>query len=121
MYREEPSGASFVLGIMTGAVIGAGVALLFAPRTGQEMRQQIGEQYRDLTERAGQTAQSMREGAQNIRDSAEQLRDQGRERVQRAASQLSDRLSSTAESAAKSAANYTADVASRFQSNSPSV
>ena len=117
MYREEQSGASFMLGIMTGAVIGAGVALLFAPRTGQEMRQQIGEQYRDLTERAGQTAQSMREGAQTIRDSAQQLRDQGRERVQRAASQLSDRLSSTAESAA----NYTADVASRFQSNSPSV
>ena len=117
MYREEQSGASFMLGIMTGAVIGAGVALLFAPRTGQEMRQQLGEQYRDLSERAGQTAQSLREGAQSIRENAAQLRDQGRERVQRAANQLSDRLSSTAESAA----NYTADAASRFQSNLPSV
>jgi gas vesicle protein len=117
MYREDQSGASFMLGIMTGAVIGAGVALLFAPRTGQEMRQQLGEQYRGLAERAEQTAQSLREGAQTIRDSAQQLREQGREKVQRAASQLSDRLSSTAESAS----DYTADIANRFQSNSPKV
>jgi len=117
MYREDQSGASFMLGIMTGAVIGAGVALLFAPRSGQEMRQQLGDQYRGLAERAGQTAQSLRESAQSIRESAQQLRDQGREKVQRAASQLSDRLSSTAESAT----NYTADVASRFQSTTPNV
>jgi gas vesicle protein len=117
MYREDQSGASFMLGVMTGAVIGAGVALLFAPRTGQEMRQQLGDQYRGLADRAGQTAQSLREGAQTIRESAQQLRDQGREKVQRVASQLSDRLSSSAESAA----NYTADVANRFQSTTPSV
>jgi gas vesicle protein len=116
MYREDQSGASFMLGIMTGAVIGAGVALLFAPRTGQEMRQQLGEQYRGLADKAGQTAQSLRESAQSIRESAQQLRDQGRERVQRAANQLSDRLSSSTESAA----NYSADVANRFQST-PSV
>src|SRR5215216_3483510 len=62
MYREDQSGSSFMLGIMTGAVVGAGVALLFAPRTGEETRQQLGEQYRGLAERAGQTAQSLREG-----------------------------------------------------------
>ena len=117
MYREDQSGASFMLGIMTGAVIGAGVALLFAPRPGHEMRQQLGEQYRGLADRAGQTAQSLREGAQTIRESAQNLREQGKERVQRAASQLSDRLSSTAENAA----NYTSDAASRFESTSPSV
>src|SRR5262245_14765445 len=117
MYREDQSGARFMLGVMTGAVIGAGVALLFAPRTGQDMRHQLGEQYRGLAERAGHTAQSLREGAQSIRESAQHLRDQGREKVQRAASQLSDRLSSTTESAA----NYTADVASRFQSTTPNV
>ena len=39
MYREEQPGASFMLGIMTGALIGAGVALLFAPKSG----------YRDAT------------------------------------------------------------------------
>jgi gas vesicle protein len=117
MYREDQSGASFMMGIMTGAVIGAGVALLFAPRSGQETRQQLGEQYRGLAERAEQTAQNLREGAQNLRQNAQQLADQGRERVQRAASQLSDRLSSTAESAA----NYTSDVANRYSSTTPTV
>jgi gas vesicle protein len=115
MYREDQSGSSFMLGIMTGAVIGAGVALLFAPRTGQEMRQQLGEQYRGLAERAGTTAQSLREGAQTIRESAQS----GVERVQRAASQLSDRLSTA--SPAETSSSYQSDAASRFPSASPSV
>jgi gas vesicle protein len=120
MYREDQPGASFMLGIMTGAVLGAGVALLFAPRTGQEMRQQLGEQYKGLAERAGQTAQSLRESAQSIRESAENLRDQGRERVQRAASQLSDRLSPSTETTG-TGTSYQSDVASRFPSGSPSM
>lgn len=87
MYREDQSGASFVLGMLTGAVVGAGVALLFAPRTGQEMRQQLGEQYRGLAERVG-------EQAQQWRTTAGELRDQGRERLQQFTGQLSDRTSS---------------------------
>ena len=72
MYRTEQSGASFVLGVMAGAVIGAGVALLFAPKTGTEMRQQLGEQYRGLADRVGETTHSLRESAQ-------QLKERGRE------------------------------------------
>ena len=110
MYREDQSGASFMLGIMTGAFIGAGVALLFAPKPGSEMRQQLGQQYRGLAERVGETTQTLRE-------SASQLREQGRERVQQLTGQLSDRISSTAERA-------TADrqsAADRFPSSAPSV
>jgi gas vesicle protein len=87
MYREEQSGASFVLGMLTGAFVGAGVALLFAPKTGTEMRQQLGEQYRGLAERVG-------EQTQGLRETATSLRDQGRERVQQLTGQLSDRMSS---------------------------
>ena len=36
MYREDQSGASFVLGMMTGAFIGAGVALLLPRNRGQK-------------------------------------------------------------------------------------
>jgi gas vesicle protein len=87
MYREDQSGASFVLGMMTGAFIGAGVALLFAPKSGTEMRQQLGQQYRGIAERVGETTQ-------HLRESAQQLREQGRERVQQLSGQLSDRASS---------------------------
>lgn len=106
MYREDQSGASFVLGMMTGAFIGAGIALLFAPKTGPEMRQQLGEQYRGLADRVGETTQHLRESAQN-------LREQGRERVQQLTSQLSDRVSSTAD--------RPTTAADRFPSSAPTV
>ena len=107
MYREDQSGASFVLGMMTGAFIGAGVALLFAPKAGSEMRQQLGEQYRGLADRVG-------ERTQHLRESAQQLREQGREKVQQLTGQLSDRVSSSTERQATPAAE-------RFPSSAPSV
>ena len=78
MYREEQSGASFVLGMMTGAFIGAGVALLFAPKSGHEMRQQLGEQYRGLADAR------RRNHAEPARKRAARCSEQGRERVQQA-------------------------------------
>jgi gas vesicle protein len=108
MYREDQSGASFVLGMLTGAVVGAGVALLFAPRSGQEMRQQLGEQYRGLAERVG-------EQAEHWRQTAGELREQGRERLQQFTGQLSDRTSSSQE---RPAATTPGD---RFSSSAPSV
>jgi gas vesicle protein len=110
MYREEQSGASFVLGMMTGAFIGAGVALLFAPKSGQEMRQQLGEQYRGLADRVGETTQSLRE-------SANTLTEQGKERVQRLTSQLSDRVSSGQERST----GFDVTASERFPSSVPSV
>jgi gas vesicle protein len=101
MYREEQPGASFMLGVMTGALIGAGVALLFAPRAGAEIRQQLGEQYRGLADRVGESTQQLREGAQKLR-------------VQQLTGQLSDRTSTTADRASSTAAE-------RFPSSAPSV
>jgi gas vesicle protein len=51
MYREEQSGGGFMLGMLTGAFVGAGLALLFAPKAGNEMRAQLGEQYRGIADR----------------------------------------------------------------------
>lgn len=83
MYREEGTGASFALGLFAGAVIGAGVALLFAPKTGQETRQLLGEQYRGLADR--------------VTEATDTIRQQARERGQQISTQLSDRISSAAE------------------------
>jgi gas vesicle protein len=123
MYREEQSGASFMLGVITGAFVGAGVALLFAPKTGQEMRQQLGEQYRGLADRVTETTQTLRENADT-------LRQQGRERVQQLTGQLSDRASAVIDRASSVAERWTgerqtttAPTAStdRFPSSAPSV
>lgn len=103
MYREEQSGAGFVMGVLTGAFIGAGVALLFAPRSGQETRNQLGEQYRGLADRT-----------QGLRDRANQLRDQGRERLHQMRGQMSDRTTGSEYTTSSSAPD-------RFPSSAPTV
>jgi gas vesicle protein len=109
MYREDQSGSGFMMGVLTGAFVGAGLALLFAPRPGSEMRAQLGEQYRGLADRVGEQTES-------LRNAAGQLRDQGRERVQQLSEQLSDRASS----AARDVASSTSD-ADPFPSSAPRV
>jgi gas vesicle protein len=89
MYREEGSGASFALGLFAGAVIGAGVALLFAPKTGNETREILGQQYRGLADR--------------VNEATETLKEQARERTQQITSQLSDRVSSVTDRLAATA------------------
>jgi gas vesicle protein len=103
-YREESGGASFVLGVMTGAVIGAGVALLFAPKTGQQTRELLGEQYRGLASRIG--------------ESTETLRQQGRERINQFTNQLSDRVTSAADRLSAGAERLTSTSTTSSVSNS---
>lgn len=97
MYKEDrQSGAGFAIGIVAGAVVGAGVALLLAPRTGAElrgtlndsmtsMRDALSRRYRDLAERAGvelediearvdRAAESIENGAREVLDSVSRQR-----------------------------------------------
>jgi gas vesicle protein len=110
MYREEGTGASFALGLFAGAVIGAGVALLLAPKTGTETRELLGEQYRGL--------------ANKVNEATETLRQQARERGQQISSQLSDRVSSVTDrvsSAIDRGTTSAANTADRMTNSAPSV
>ncbi len=110
MYREEGTGASFALGLFAGAVIGAGVALLFAPKTGSETRELLGEQYRGLANR--------------VNDATETLRQQARERGQQISSQLSDRVSSVTDrisGADRTTSTSTTTTTDRMPNTAPSV
>ncbi|MBX6364641.1 MAG: YtxH domain-containing protein [Gemmatimonadetes bacterium] len=40
-YEDRSSGVSFLAGLVLGAVVGAGVALLVAPQSGKRTRRQI--------------------------------------------------------------------------------
>jgi len=70
-YREG-GGGSFVLGLLTGTVLGAGLGMLFAPKAGSELRNQLSEQatnvknqasegYRRASESAGEWAEKGRD------------------------------------------------------------
>lgn len=80
--QEEHRGGSgvFLAGLLMGAAIGAGLALLFAPKKGSELRSQLAESarkaresardaYRQAAEKAGgATARAMSEVERTLRD-----------------------------------------------------
>jgi len=83
MYRNESdSGAGFTLGILAGAAIGAGLALLFAPKGGQALRSDIADsvdslrtavadRYRELAERAGVEFDNLQETVESATEALE--------------------------------------------------
>jgi len=87
---ERGGGGSFVIGLLTGTVLGAGLAMLFAPKSGSELRSQISEQagslanaaqdkYRRVSGAAGDLAQRGR----NLYDKARDAVSRGAEEAQR--------------------------------------
>lgn len=66
--RSESSGLGwFVL----GAALGAGLGILFAPRSGAETRKDLGRRFDDLKERAEESLEELSEG---IADGKERVR-----------------------------------------------
>src|SRR3989442_2904775 len=94
--NEGGSGASFVMGLLTGTVLGAGLGMLFAPKAGAELRNQIGEQagnianqasegYRRATESAGQWAEKGREAASEWAERGKDIYGKAKDAVARGA------------------------------------
>src|SRR3954449_2791192 len=92
--NEGGGGGSFVMGLLTGTVLGAGLGMLFAPKAGSELRSQIGEQagniantasdgYRRASEQAGQWADRGREVAGQFADRSKDAYGQARDAVTR--------------------------------------
>jgi gas vesicle protein len=62
--RTDPwgSGAAFFTGLFAGAVIGTGVALLFAPRKGSELRERFAESASNVSRAVSKTVDDLAEG-----------------------------------------------------------
>jgi gas vesicle protein len=74
-YDEErsdssSSGMAFVTGLMAGAVIGAGVGLLFAPRKGSEMREQVSDAASNFGKAVSKTADDVVQRGRTFYDRA---------------------------------------------------
>ena len=105
-YRESGGGGSFVMGLLTGTVLGAGLGMLFAPKAGSELRNQISEQ-------AGNIANQASEGYRRAGETAGQWAEKGREVYNKA----SDAVAKGAEEAQK----YVRDTTSSFTGSEPST
>lgn len=74
--EREDGGGSFLMGLLAGTVLGAGLGMLFAPRAGAEIRNQLSEQAGRLRSTAGDTYQQ-------ASDKVSHLVDRGREAYER--------------------------------------
>ncbi len=83
MYRNDrDNGAGFAVGVISGAVVGAGLALIFAPKSGtalradiagsvDAMRTDIANRYEELAARAGVELDNLHESVDSAADALE--------------------------------------------------
>ena len=87
MSRDDGAGAgSVMLAFLVGAVAGAAVALLYAPATGRETREFLGEKAREGRDRATEAAAKGREVIDRGRETLTNAVERGREAYQQARS-----------------------------------
>ena len=85
MARDEGSGAGNVLlAFLLGAVSGAAVALLYAPATGEETREYLGQTAREGRQRAAEAADRGRQAVNQGRETLASAIERGREAYQQA-------------------------------------
>lgn len=78
-------GGSFVMGLLTGTVLGAGLGMLFAPKAGSEMRNQISEQASNIANTASEGYRRASETANDLANRGRDMYDKAREAVSRGA------------------------------------
>ena len=94
MSNEDRSGASgVVLSFLVGALSGAALAILFAPRSGRETRELLGEKLRETQERGKQAGEKAIERGREVADDAARYLDRQRESLEK----RRDRLASAVE------------------------
>src|SRR5687767_11307013 len=80
---DEGQGNGFVMGLLTGAVLGAGIGMLLAPKAGNELRGALGEQARNLGNKASEQYRRASETAGGLAERGREFVDKARETVQR--------------------------------------
>jgi gas vesicle protein len=92
--EREDGGSSFLMGLLAGTVLGAGLGMLFAPKAGSDTRRQLSEQatrlrstandtYNQATEKVQQTYQQATDKIGQASEKVSQLVDRGREAYDR--------------------------------------
>jgi len=76
-FEREDGGGSFLMGLLAGTVLGAGLGMLFAPKAGSELRNQV-------TEQAGRLRTTANDAYSQATDKVSQIVDRGREAYDRA-------------------------------------
>jgi gas vesicle protein len=104
-YENEGSGGGFMMGLLTGTVLGAGLGMLLAPKAGSELRGAIGEQARNLGNMASDGYRRASEQAGDLKEKGREFVDKAREAVSRGADEVRSYASGATGSAFGSSAS----------------
>jgi gas vesicle protein len=110
MQHAARSGKSVVTGLLIGGLIGAGVALLMAPRSGEETRAEIREkamEYRDRTKDVvNETVSQAKSKADQIKEGVVEKADDLKRRGKQTATQQLDNVAQAAEAGKSKVQEY---------------
>jgi gas vesicle protein len=84
-YDSEGGGGGFMMGLLTGTVLGAGLGMLLAPKAGAELRGQLGEQARNIGNAASEQYRKASESASGWAEKGREMVGHAREAVSRGA------------------------------------
>lgn len=85
MARDEGAGGgSILLAFILGAISGAAVALLYAPASGRETREFLGEKAREGRDRAAEATERGKQAISQGRETLSNAIERGREAYQQA-------------------------------------
>lgn len=87
--REDSAGGggAFLLGVLTGAVLGAGLGMLLAPKSGSELRGALGHQARNFGSMAQDQYRRAADAASGWAEKGREFVDRTREAVSRGTEQ----------------------------------
>ncbi len=87
-YEKEEGGPGFVMGLLTGTVLGAGLGMLFAPRPGSELRGQISDGANTVSRSASEGYRKAASAANTIAEKSRDIYGRAREAVNKGADEL---------------------------------
>jgi gas vesicle protein len=92
---DNESGGGFIMGLIAGTVLGAGIGMLLAPKTGAEFRGQLGEQARNFGNRASEQYRRASETATGWAERGREMVNQARTAVERGAEEARGYMGAT--------------------------
>jgi gas vesicle protein len=117
---EKGSGGTFVMGLLAGTVLGASLGMLFAPKSGSELRGQISDRANKLANQASDGYKQATDAANDGYKRAADAASDGVRKVADAASDTYKRATSAARegyrTATDTASGVAADMAGKTRS-----
>jgi gas vesicle protein len=99
-YDSDGGGAGFIMGLLTGTVLGAGLGMLLAPKAGSELRGALGEQARTIGSMAQEQYKKASDSANTWADKGREFVDRTRDAVNRGAEEAREYTESAGSTAA---------------------